>query len=73
MISVEAERCFSALKSINTFLKNSMSTDRFPTLAMLSIKRKMMRVQHQKRRLESIYNLLPLIIDEDKLKIGLIF
>lgn len=39
MTSSEAERCFSTLKRIKTFLRNTMSQDRLSALAMLSIER----------------------------------
>ena len=39
MTSSEAERCFSTLKRIKTFLRNSMSQERLNALAMLSIER----------------------------------
>lgn len=37
--SAEAERCFSTLKRIKTFLRNTMSQDRLSSLAMLSIEK----------------------------------
>lgn len=39
MTTAEAERCFSTLKRIKTFLRNSMSQERLSALAMLSIER----------------------------------
>lgn len=39
MTSSEAERCFSMLKRIKTFLRNTMSQERLSALAMLSIER----------------------------------
>lgn len=39
MTSVEAERCFSTLKRIKTFLRNTMSQERLSALAMLSIEK----------------------------------
>lgn len=39
MTSVEAERCFSTLNRIKTFLRNSMSEERLTALAMLSIEK----------------------------------
>lgn len=39
MTTAEAERCFSTLKRIKTFLRNSMSQDRLSALAMLSIEK----------------------------------
>lgn len=39
MSSAEAERCFSTLKRIKTFLRNSMSEERLSALAMLSIEK----------------------------------
>ena len=41
MISAEPERCFSTLKKIKTFLRNSMLETRLNALAMLSIEKKM--------------------------------
>ncbi|GBM34208.1 hypothetical protein AVEN_60556-1 [Araneus ventricosus] len=37
MTTAEAERCFSTLKRIKTFLRSTMSEDRLSALAMLSI------------------------------------
>ena len=39
MTSAEAERCFSTLKRIKTFLRNSMTEERLSALAMISIER----------------------------------
>lgn len=39
MTTSEAERCFSTLKRIKTFLRNTMSQERLSALAMLSIER----------------------------------
>lgn len=39
MNTAEAERCFSTLKRVKTFLRNSMSNDRLNALAMLAINR----------------------------------
>ena len=39
MTSVEAERCFSTLKRIKTFVRNSMCEERLTALAMLSIEK----------------------------------
>lgn len=39
MASAEAERCFSTLKRIKTFLRNTMSEERLSALAMLSKER----------------------------------
>lgn len=39
MTSVEAERCFSTLNRIKTFLRNSMCQERLTALAMLSIEK----------------------------------
>lgn len=41
MTSAEAERSFSTLKRIKTFLRNSMAEERLTALAMLSIEKKM--------------------------------
>ena len=39
MTTSEAERCFSALNRIKTFLRNSMGQDRLNSLCMLAIER----------------------------------
>lgn len=39
MTTAEAERCFSTLKRIKTFLRNTMGQERLSALAMLSIER----------------------------------
>lgn len=39
MTTVESERCFSTLKRIKTFLRNTMGEDRLSALAMLSIEK----------------------------------
>lgn len=41
MTTAEAERCFSSLKRIKTFLRNTMVEDRLVALSMLSIEKKM--------------------------------
>lgn len=41
MTTSEAERCFSTLKRIKTFLRNTMIEDRLSALAMLSIERQL--------------------------------
>ena len=43
MTSCEAERCFSTLKRVKTFLKNTISEDRLNALAMLSIEKNLVR------------------------------
>ena len=43
MTSCEAERCFSTLKRVKTFLRNTMSEDRLNALAMLSIEKNLIR------------------------------
>ncbi|XP_062234379.1 zinc finger MYM-type protein 1-like [Platichthys flesus] len=43
MTTAEAERCFSTLKRIKTFLRNSMGQDRLNALAMLSMERELVR------------------------------
>ena len=40
MTTAEAERCFSTLKRVKTFLRNTMSQDRLTALSMLSIEKK---------------------------------
>jgi cysteinyl-tRNA synthetase len=39
MSTAESERCFSTLKRIKTFLRNTMHQDRLSTLAMLTIEK----------------------------------
>jgi hypothetical protein len=41
MTTAEPERCFSSLKLIKTFLRNSMTQDRLTSLAMLSIEKRL--------------------------------
>lgn len=41
MTTAEAERSFSTLKRIKTFLRNSITEDRLTALAMLSIEKQM--------------------------------
>ena len=43
MISVESERCFSTLKRIKNFLRNTMGEERLNSLAMLSMEKKLVR------------------------------
>ena len=43
MSSCEAERCFSTLKKVKTFLRNTMSEDRLNALAMLSKEKRLIR------------------------------
>lgn len=43
MTTSETERCFSTLKLIKTYLRNTMSEDRLTALAMLSIEKSMVR------------------------------
>lgn len=43
MTSVESERCFSTLKRIKTFLRNTMSQDRLNALCVLSIEKKIIQ------------------------------
>ncbi|KAI2647080.1 Zinc finger MYM-type protein 1 [Labeo rohita] len=43
MTTSESERCFSTLKSLKTFLRNTMAKDRLNALAMLSIEKKLTR------------------------------
>lgn len=42
MTTAEPERCFSCLKHIKTFLRNTMSQDRLTALAILSIEKSIM-------------------------------
>ena len=43
MTTAESERCFSTLKRIKTFLRNTMSQDRLNALAMLSMEKKLIK------------------------------
>ena len=43
MTTAESERCFSTLKRIKTFLRNTMSEDRLNALAMLSMEKKLVK------------------------------
>lgn len=43
MTTAEAERCFSSLKRIKTFLRSTMSQERLTSLAMLSVEKQMIR------------------------------
>ncbi|KAM4567259.1 zinc finger MYM-type protein 1-like isoform 2-T3 [Odontesthes bonariensis] len=43
MTTAESERCFSTLRRIKTFLRNSMTQDRLNALAMLSLEKKLVR------------------------------
>ena len=43
MTTDESERCFSTLKRIKTFLRNTMSKDRLNALAMLSMESKLVK------------------------------
>lgn len=43
MTTSESERCFSTLKRLKTFLRNTMAQDRLNALAMLSIEKKLTR------------------------------
>jgi len=43
MTFYEAERCFSTLKRVKTFLRSTMSEDRLNALAMLSIEKNLVR------------------------------
>uniref|UniRef100_H3B3J6 DUF4371 domain-containing protein n=1 Tax=Latimeria chalumnae TaxID=7897 RepID=H3B3J6_LATCH len=43
MTAVESERCFSTLKRITTFLRNSMNQDRLNALAMLSMEKQLIQ------------------------------
>lgn len=43
MTTAEAERCFSTLKRIKTFLRNTMGQERLNALAMLSMERELVR------------------------------
>ncbi|XP_078536808.1 zinc finger MYM-type protein 1-like [Lissotriton helveticus] len=43
LTTVEAERCFSALKRIKTFLRNTMLEERLNALAMLSVESKLVQ------------------------------
>ncbi|KAJ8335756.1 hypothetical protein SKAU_G00390980 [Synaphobranchus kaupii] len=45
MTTAEAERCFSTLKRIKTFLRNTMTQDRLNALAMLSMEKRLDRAR----------------------------
>lgn len=55
MTTAEAERCFSTLKRIKTFLRSTMSQNRLTALAMLSIEKEM---------IQDIENFNQLVIEE---------
>ncbi|CAI6365611.1 unnamed protein product [Macrosiphum euphorbiae] len=68
MTSAEAERSFSTLKRIKTFLRSTMSEDRLSALSMLSIEKCMIKnipnfnekvidmfAEKKERRIELIY------------------
>ncbi|KAK4882221.1 hypothetical protein RN001_005540 [Aquatica leii] len=55
MTTAEAERCFSTLQRIKTFLRSTMSQDRLAALAMLSI---------EKQMIQNIPNFNELVIEE---------
>ncbi|GBN15150.1 hypothetical protein AVEN_138866-1 [Araneus ventricosus] len=44
MTTAEAEKCFSTIKRVKTFLRSTMSEDRLSALAMLSIEKRMINV-----------------------------
>ena len=46
MTTAEAERCFSTLKRIKTFLRSTMIEERLTALAMLSIEKSMISNMH---------------------------
>lgn len=46
MTTAEAERCFSTLKRIKTFLRNSMGQERLNALGMLSMERELVLGMH---------------------------
>ena len=43
MTTAESERCFSTLKRIKTFLRNTMAQDRLNALAMLSMEKNLIQ------------------------------
>ena len=59
MTSCEAERCFSTLKRIKTFLRNTMVEERLNALAMLSIEKNLIRdsVDFNRNVIDSFANL----------------
>ncbi|XP_057658705.1 zinc finger MYM-type protein 1-like [Diorhabda carinulata] len=59
MTTAEAERCFSTLKRIKTFLRSTMGENRLTALAMLSI---------EKQMIQEIPNFNDLVIDKFILK-----
>nr|XP_054598746.1 zinc finger MYM-type protein 1-like [Nothobranchius furzeri] len=58
MTTAESERCFSTLKRIKTFLRNTMSQDRLNALAMLSMEKKLVTniPDFNKKLIESFAN-----------------
>jgi len=72
MTTAEAERSFSTLKRIKTFLRNSMTEDRLTALAMLSIEKRMINnipnfneevinrfAEKKERRIDLTYKYVP--------------
>ena len=59
MTSCEAERCFSTLTRIKTFLRNTMAEERLNALAMLSIEKNLIRdsVDFNRNVIDSFANL----------------
>ena len=68
MVTSECERCFSTLKRIKTFLRNTMCQERLCALAMCSIEKKLVQettnfnelviehfVRNKERRMDFIY------------------
>ena len=59
MTSCEAERCFSTLKRIKTFLRNTMAEERLNALTMLPIEKNLVRdsVDFNRKVIDSFANL----------------
>ncbi|KAJ4947566.1 hypothetical protein JOQ06_009601 [Pogonophryne albipinna] len=62
LTTAESERCFSTLKRLKTFLRNTMSQDRLNALAMLSMEKKLIRdiPDFNKKVIESLESLIGL-------------
>ena len=59
MTTAEAERCFSTLKRVKTFLRNTMTQERLNALAMLSMEKKLVTdmIDFNQRVIEKFANL----------------
>ena len=59
MATAEAERCFSTLKRVKTFLRNTMTQERLNALAMLSMEKRLVTdiIDFNQRVIERFANL----------------